>query len=74
MQLTDAEFITDMQTYKLDHTPDGWPAIQQKDLDRLINIIFKMANNDNNRLIIHILKNWGREKIEKFASHLLGEI
>ena len=46
-ELTDAEFIEAMQIYKLDHKPDGWPAVQQWKIDRLIDIIFKMTNNDS---------------------------
>ncbi len=37
--LSDSDFIAEMKKYRLDHEPDGWPAIKQKDLDRLINII-----------------------------------
>ncbi len=71
--LSDSEFIQDMQTYKIDHTPDGWPAVQQWKIDRLIDIIFKMANNDDGRLTVHILRHWDKEKIDVFAKHLLGE-
>ena len=37
--MTDAEFLDDMKTYKLDHTQDGWPAVQQWEIDRLIGMI-----------------------------------
>jgi len=37
--LTDTEFIEDMKTYKIDHAPDGWPAVQQWKIDRLLDII-----------------------------------
>lgn len=71
--LSDSEFIQDMQTYKIDHEPNGWPAVQQWKVDRLIDIIFKMTDNDDGRLTVHILRNWDREKTVRFAKHLLGD-
>lgn len=37
--VTDTEFIDDMRTYRLDHLPDGWPAVRTAQIDRLIEII-----------------------------------
>ncbi len=40
-EMTDEEFVEDMRTYRLDHLPDGWPAVQTWKIDRLIEIIDK---------------------------------
>ena len=37
--MTDKEFVDDMRTYRIDHLPDGWPAVQMHQIDRLIEII-----------------------------------
>jgi len=36
--MTDSEFIEDMKIYKLDHEPDGRPAVQQWKIDRLLDM------------------------------------
>lgn len=40
---SDAEFIRSMQAYKLDHAPDGWPAVQQWQIDRLLEMFSCLA-------------------------------
>ena len=37
--MTDKEFINDMATYKIDHEPDGWPAVQQWKIDKILGMI-----------------------------------
>lgn len=37
--MTDKEFVDDMRMYRIDHLPDGYPAVQTHQIDRLINII-----------------------------------
>jgi len=71
--LSDAEFIENMKSFRLDHEPDGWPAIRQRDLDRLIGLIFKVADNEEGMLTVHILRHWGTEKTRTFCKHLLGD-
>jgi len=46
--MTDKEFIDDMRTYRLDHMPDGWPAVQTQQIDRLIAIIDQLTIERNN--------------------------
>jgi hypothetical protein len=36
------EFIEDMRSYRVDHLPDGWPAVQTWKIDRLIEIIDRL--------------------------------
>jgi|GEM_PF-281559 len=35
--------------------------------------IIQILNNDENRLSLHILKHWDRDKIVRFATHLMGD-
>lgn len=37
--ITDAEFVEDMRTYRIDHLPNGYPCVQTWQIDRLIKII-----------------------------------
>lgn len=37
--MTDTEFLDDMWSFSVDHEPDGWPAIQQRDLSRLVGMV-----------------------------------
>lgn len=37
--MSDAEFVDEMRTYRLDHLPDGYPCVQTWQIDRLIEII-----------------------------------
>ena len=71
--LSDPDFLADMATYGIDHEWDGWPAIQQWQIARLIGLIYKMADNADGRLTIHVLRNWDRNQIDRFAKHLLGD-
>lgn len=41
--MTDKEFVDDMRTYSIDHLPDGWPAVQTQQIDRLIAIIDQLT-------------------------------
>jgi hypothetical protein len=34
-----AELVTRLRMLEIDHEPDGWPAIQMKDVSALLNII-----------------------------------
>ena len=53
-EMTDEEFVEDMRTIRLDHLPDGYPAVQTRQIDRLIEIIDKqqeqMAPNWSKKL------------------------
>jgi hypothetical protein len=40
-EMTDEAFVEDMRTYRIDHLPDGYPAVQTRQIDRLIEIIDK---------------------------------
>jgi hypothetical protein len=40
-EMTDEEFVEDMRTYRIEHSPDGHPAVQTRQIDRLIEIIDK---------------------------------
>lgn len=37
--MTTTEFLDSMRSLKDDHEPDGWPAIQMRDVTRLVEII-----------------------------------
>lgn len=41
--MTDKEFISEMRSYRIDHLPDGWPAVQTQQIDRLISIIDQLT-------------------------------
>jgi len=41
VEMTDEEFVEDMRTFRIDHLPDGYPAVQTWQIDRLIEIIDK---------------------------------
>ena len=43
--MTDAEFIEEMRTYRLDHLPDGYPCVQTWQIDRLIEIIDRLTSD-----------------------------
>jgi hypothetical protein len=45
-EMTDEEFVEDMRTYRLDHLPDGWPAVRQWQIDRLLDIIDRAYDLD----------------------------
>jgi hypothetical protein len=72
-EMSDAEFLADMATYATDHEPDGWPAVQQWRIDRLLALVYRVADNEDGRLTVHILRNWPKDKINTFAKHLLGD-
>ena len=40
-EMTDEEFVEDMRRYRIDHSPGGYPAVQTRQIDRLIEIIDK---------------------------------
>jgi hypothetical protein len=42
-EMTEAEFIEDMRTYRLDHLLDGYPCVQTWQIDRLLDIIDRQA-------------------------------